>query len=182
MLIENTIFYEENMRLFHVSEDSNIETFIPIIPYRKDMDQNTGVVWALCERTLPNFLTPRDCPRVTFHVGPQTKKDDINRYFSSPRVNHCVAIEYRWLDTLLNTELTIYEFDPKNFELQDEIAGFYISKDTEVPINKFKVTHIIDELFRRNVELRILPEIISLRDEIIETSFNWSMCRMKNAK
>jgi hypothetical protein len=170
------------MRLFHVSEDPNIEVFNPIIPYRKDMDQSVGVVWALCERTLPNFLTPRDCPRVTYHVSRDTTDEDIKRYLSSPSAAHCVAIEHRWLNVLLNTELTIYEFDPEHFELQDEIAGFYVSKEIEVPIGKYKVKHIIDELIERNIELRVLPELFTLRDQIINTSFNWSMCRMKNAK
>lgn len=170
------------MRLFHVSEDPNIEVFKPIIPYRKDMDQSIGVVWALCERTLPNFLTPRDCPRVTYHVGPDTTDEDKKRFFSSTEVTHCVAIEHRWLNKLLNTELTIYEFDPKNFELQDEIAGFYISKEVEVPIEKYTVHSIKDALIERNIEFRILPELFTLRDQIIHSSFNWSMCRMKNAK
>ncbi len=46
------------------------------------MNQSIGVVWALCERTLPDFLTPRDCPRVTYHVSPHTTEEDKKRYFS----------------------------------------------------------------------------------------------------
>ncbi|MFP4287222.1 MAG: DUF6886 family protein [Candidatus Izemoplasmataceae bacterium] len=170
------------MRLFHISEDPNIEVFKPIVPKRDDINQSHGVVWALCERTLPNFLTPRDCPRVTYHVGPHTTEEDKKRYFSSSNVSHCVVIEHRWLSKLLNTELTIYEFDPKHFELQDEVAGYYISKEIETPIRKYKIKSISDALIERNIVLRILPELFTLRDQIIHTSFNWSMCRMKNAK
>ena len=42
------------MRLFHVSEESNIEIFVPRIPYRKDVDQSKGLVWSLTESQLPN--------------------------------------------------------------------------------------------------------------------------------
>ena len=35
------------MRLFHVSEESNIEIFVPRIPYRKDVDQSKGLIWSL---------------------------------------------------------------------------------------------------------------------------------------
>lgn len=54
------------MRLFHVSEEANIEVFNPRIPARKDLDQSVGLVWAIDEKRLPNFLTPRDCPRVAY--------------------------------------------------------------------------------------------------------------------
>ena len=48
------------MRLFHVSEDADIEIFHPRIPARSDLDKNVGLVWAIDEERLPNFLTPRD--------------------------------------------------------------------------------------------------------------------------
>lgn len=53
------------MRLFHVSEESNIEFFNPSIPTRTDLDNYIGFVWAINENCLPNFLTPRNCPRVS---------------------------------------------------------------------------------------------------------------------
>lgn len=56
------------MRLFHVSEESDIREFIPRIPDRDDLDKNVGLVWAINEKRLPNFLTPRNCPRVTYYI------------------------------------------------------------------------------------------------------------------
>jgi len=170
------------MKLYHVSEEESIEEFIPRVSYREDMDQNVGVVWAVCERTLPNFLTPRDCPRVTYHVHKDTLEEDKKRYLSSNVVNHCVAIEHRWVEQMKNTTLTIYEFDSENFELQDEVAGYYISKCTEKPTRKRTVTNLFKALEERKVEVRILPELFTLRDQIIASSFHWSMCRMKNAR
>ena len=37
------------MRLFHVSEESDIKVFEPRIPTREDLDQNKGLVWAINE-------------------------------------------------------------------------------------------------------------------------------------
>lgn len=48
------------MRLFHVSEEPDIKVFEPRLPTRKDLNQNIGLVWAIDEARLPNFLTPRD--------------------------------------------------------------------------------------------------------------------------
>lgn len=47
------------MRLYHVSEDPDILVFHPRLPKRDDLDPATGLVWALDEERLPNFLTPR---------------------------------------------------------------------------------------------------------------------------
>ena len=60
------------MRLFHVSEESNIEVFYPRSPKRNDLDKTVSLVWAIDEERLPNFLTPRDCPRVAYHIGKNT--------------------------------------------------------------------------------------------------------------
>ena len=60
------------MRLFHVSEEADITVFHPSLPTRTDLDPAVGLVWAIDEARLPNFLTPRDCPRVTYHIGENT--------------------------------------------------------------------------------------------------------------
>jgi hypothetical protein len=169
------------MRLFHVSENPDITHFDPIVPSRQDLDQSIGLIWALCERTLPNFLVPRDCPRVTYHVHKGTTPEDIDAYLSSPSSRHCVAIEHRWVPRLGSTTLTLYEFDPTNFVLQDEAAGYYVSTKTEYPIARHTITNLFQALEEHDIEVRILPEILSLRDRIIHTSFHWSMCRMKHA-
>lgn len=170
------------MRLFHVSEESNINIFKPRIPTRTDIDNSKGLVWAITEFCLPNFLTPRDCPRVTYHITDKSNEQDKSRFFSSKNSSHVVAIEYNWLKVLMNTTLYLYEFDTKDFYLQDEIAGYYVSELEQIPINKIEVKDIVEELFTRGVELRVLPNLWGLGKEIERSSLNWSLCRMRNAK
>lgn len=171
------------MRLFHISEESDIEVFHPRIPTRMDLDQTKGFVWAIDERHLPNFLTPRNCPRVCFHVGPETMEIDKATYLSSSSCPHVVAIEQRWFETMANTTLYRYEFDPKDFShrYQDEGAGYYTSEVTQHPIAKVAIHNLFGELFARHVELRLVDSLWDLHDAIQKTSFNWSMCRMRNA-
>ena len=38
-----------DLRLFHVSEESDIQVFYPRLPKRKDLDPSTGLVWAIDE-------------------------------------------------------------------------------------------------------------------------------------
>lgn len=176
-------FYIEeiHMRLFHVSEEKEIKIFHPRKPSRKDLVESVPLVWAIDEKRLPNFLTPRDCPRVTYHKNHQTSDEDCQRFFSSSTSTHVVAIEHAWFDVMKTTTLYIYEFDSKHFILQDAIAGFYVSKHSEVPIACHVIKDPFQALFDRGVELRVLDRLIDLRDQVILSTLNWSMCRMAHA-
>jgi len=169
------------VKLFHVSEEPNINKFIPRIPHRKDLDSSKGLVWAINEHCLPNFLTPRGCPRVTYHAHAGTTEEDITKFFSS-QLRHAVAIEQDWHRKMLETTLYVYEFDNKKFYLQDEVAGFYVSEQTETPISVTKYTDLYAELFIRNVEVRILENLWQLGKAVQASTLNWSLCRMANAK
>jgi hypothetical protein len=166
------------MRLFHVSEESNIVIFNPRLPSRNDLDKSIGLVWAINEKCLPNFLNPRDCPRVTYHIGKNTSQNDIAKYISSDTISHVLIVENKWFEQMKNTTLYLYEFDVKNFKLQDEVAGYYVAKTPQIPIAKYVLTDLFFELFSRNIELRFVDNLWSIFDEIKQTSLDWSMCRM----
>lgn len=170
------------MRLFHVSEESNIEVFNPRIPDRNDLDKSIGLVWAIDEERLPNFLTPRDCPRVTYHIGENTSEQDIENYFTSKTMKHTVIIEHKWYEIMKNTTLYLYEFDPTDFELQDGIAGYYIAKTPQIPKDKYVINDLFKVLFERNIELRFVDNLWDISDRIKQTTLNWSMCRMGYAQ
>jgi len=168
------------MRLFHVSEEPDIAQFVPRIPTRKDMDKSKGLVWALNEYCLTNFLTPRECPRVTYRAIDTTSEDDIARFFSSS-CRRCVAIEHAWFERMRDTTLYIYEFDPANFYLQDT-CGYYVSEHTEVPIGQTQIDDLFGELFKRGVEVRLLNNLWLLRDAVVNSTVNFSICDMVNAQ
>lgn len=170
------------MRLFHVSEKENIEIFEPRLPARKDLEPNVGLVWAIDEERLPNFLTPRNCPRVTYHVGAKAEQADIDMYISSATQKHVVIIENAWFEKMLNTALYVYEFDPKDFVLQDDIAGYYVATTTQKPIAKHCYHNLISELISRKVEIRFVDNLWDIADNIKSSTLNWSLCRMKYAQ
>lgn len=169
------------MRLFHVSEEADIKIFNPRIPNRNDLEKSIGLVWAIDEQHLPNFLTPRDCPRVTYHIGKNASNEDIKKFFPN-NTTHVVIIENKWLKIIKNTTLYLYEFDPSNFELQDEIAGYYISKSPQIPIAKHKIDNLPKALAERKVELKAVDNLWDIADEIQNTTLDFSFCRMKFAQ
>src|SRR5687767_3869218 len=96
-------------RLYHVSDRPNIVRFDPKPPPSLDAGVTDDVVWAVSERLLHNYLLPRDCPRVTFYVGPESTTDDIERFFAGTTARHVVAIETAWLERVQMETLWLYE-------------------------------------------------------------------------
>ena len=171
------------MKLFHVSEESDIAEFVPRLRSKyRESDMEKGLVWALNERCLPNFLTPRDCPRVTYHARETATEYDILKFFSSSQ-RHCVAIENAWYERMTKTNLYIYEFEATNFYRHggDE-SGYYVSEQTEIPISITRYDDLFGELFKRNVEVRILDNLRDLGESVKQSTLNWSLCRMINAQ
>ncbi len=169
------------MRLFHVSEEDNISIFHPRLPTRADLDPTVGLIWAIDEARLPNFLTPRNCPRVTYHVNENSSREDVEHFFSEG-CRHVVAIEQDWLDRMRKTTLYLYEFDPAGFALQDAIAGYYVATESQTPIAVHKVSDCFTALLERGVEVRILDELWTLAEEVRASSLPFSLCRMAYAK
>jgi len=169
------------MRLFHVSEDPNVEIFHPRLPRRSELDPNVGLVWSLVEPSLPNWLFPRDCPRVGYRVCGATTSEDMAKFFTSS-ANHVVAIEHGWHERQSNATLYVYEFDPANFYF-DKAVGFYVSQQPETPIDMVTYTDLYAELFKRNVEVRLLENLWPLRDAVFASSMTLrSFCKSSNAQ
>ncbi|MCL2530859.1 MAG: hypothetical protein FWE40_01720 [Oscillospiraceae bacterium] len=169
------------MRLFHVSAEPNIAQFVPRIPTRDDLSKSKGLVWAINKQCLPNFFTPRECPRVTYHAADHTTATDIAKFFSSTS-RHCLAIEQAWLKQMLDVTLYIYEFDSANFVLQDACAGYYVSEKTEIPLHVTAIDDVFAALFERNVEVRLVDNLWPLRDAVVASTLNFSICDMWNAQ
>jgi hypothetical protein len=148
------------LRLFHVSETPGIASFAP----RPDGAVDARV-WAIAESHLRNYLLPRDCPRVTF-------SDDSKAV---------VAIEAGWFERCLSTRLSVYEFDPGPFTLQDEPAAYYTASETVRPIGEETVPNPIRAILDRGVELRVLPSLWELREAVARSDLRFSIIRMRNA-
>lgn len=170
------------MRLFHVSEEANITEFEPRIPERDDLDKNAGLVWAIDEARLPNFLTPRNCPRVTYHAGKNTSESDKNRFFSSPAMTHAVAIESKWVEIMKSTTLYLYEFSSDDFVLLDDIAGYYVAEIKQIPIAKYELSDLFSELMKRNVEIKIADNLWDIAEQVENSTLSFSFCRMAFAQ
>ena len=170
------------MRLFHVSEEENIAVFEPRLPKRTDMDHAKAVVWAVEEAFLPLYLAPRDCPRVVYRAGEKAEAQDVDRYCALPEGQFVTVIEKDWLECLQHTTLYLYEFDTKDFALQDAVAGFYIAESPQIPIARHILSDIMGALEQKKAELRTVDNLWELVDGIQTSTLDWFISRMRFAK
>lgn len=100
----------------------------------------------------------------------------------SPTSSYAVVIESKWFDTMRKTTLYLYEFDTTDFQLLDDVAGYYVAKTAQIPIAKYKLNDLFGELIKRNVEIRVTDNLWNFADEVKESTLNWSLCRMRNVQ
>ncbi|MFN8945973.1 MAG: DUF6886 family protein [Pseudobdellovibrionaceae bacterium] len=168
-------------RLFHASEEAGIQVFKP----RQVPSPDTGIqglaVWAIDEAHLPNYLLPRDCPRVTYAAAKQTSNDDRQKFLTGTTARRVIALESQWFSKIESCQLFVYELPTETFELVDAGAGYYISRAQVIPKSVTKIKDIIPELLNRNIEVRFLPQLWDLKEAVAASSLEFSIIRFRNA-
>lgn len=165
--------------LYHFSEEDNFEIFQP----RKhpSFPDRPPMVWAIDDDRSPLYLFPRDCPRIGFWATPETNDDDREKFLHTTSADKIIAIESGWLERLQRTRLYRYSFASDHFTMMDEGAGYFISYETEQPLEMKPVGSLLEALVKRGVELRIMPSLTPLADQLPKTTLHYSMIRMRNA-
>jgi len=168
-------------KLFHVSEETGITRFNPR-PSPSELPGITGdVVFAISGRLLHNYLLPRDCPRVTFYPSANTISSDKDHFFGNSSADYIITVESGWYSRIKATTLYLYEFQPEDFKLIDEVAGYYVSCIPVTPISLTVINDCIATLLNKNVELRFTPSLSKIADAVKKSSLNYSLIRMRNA-
>ena len=168
-------------RLFHISEKAGIALFEPRPAPSLDAGVSGNAVWAIDEDHLPNYLLPRDCPRVTYAAGVNTSAADIERWFDDTDARRIVIIEQRWLPLASRAVLHVYELPPDTFALADPSAGYFISREAVLPIATREVSDPLGEILARGCEVRAVPDLWPIRDGVMGSTLDYSIIRMRNA-
>lgn len=163
------------MRLFHLSDDPAIARFLP----RASAYTDLPVVWAIAEKRLGNYLLPRDCPRVCFCAGPQSRAEDVARLLGGDR--HVVAVEAAWMERVEAGRLHRYAMPAAAFALHDEGAGYWVSREPVTPLGMDTVEDLPGAIAAQGASLRVLPSLWALHDAVAASSLVFSMIRMRNA-
>ena len=163
--------------LWHASDDPNIETFRP---HRAPTALVDGeFVWAIDEAHVPAYWFPRDCPRATFWIGPNTSEADIAWMNGATRVH---AIEWDWWERLRSARIHLYLMPPGTFELHNAGAGYYVSRDAVTPLARIDIDDLVRKHAEARVELRIVDDLWPLWDRVTLSTLEFSGIRLRNAR
>lgn len=163
------------MKLFHLSDDPAISRFEP----RPSAYTVEPVVWAISDRRIANYLLPRDCPRVCFRAGPESRGEDVERFLGEETA--VIAIEADWLERVQNGKPHRYAMPNHGFVLQDEGAGYWVSYGAIEPLGVEVLDDLPGAIAADGVRLKVLPSLWDLHDGVKASSLVFSMIRMRNA-
>jgi hypothetical protein len=166
--------------LFHISEVAGITCFDPRPANESDLRVTGDVVWAIDQEHLPNYLVPRECPRVTYVCGEQTSATDRQHFFGASNARRIIAIEAPWLARAMTTPIHLYEMPPETFECIDADAGHYITRQSIVPRGVRKIEDPLSEMLAHDVELRVVKDLHALHEKVAKSTLSFSSTRLRN--
>ncbi|WP_424767900.1 DUF6886 family protein [Paenibacillus sp. sgz302251] len=169
------------MKLYHFSEDPNIEIFRPRVKHnRQDMPP---VVWAIDQEHEFTFYFPRNCPRIVFTRTEEISDEDNDKFFGVTKSNIVITVETRWYKTICNTTTYRYTFPGNSFRLFDKTAGYYISEQTIKPMGITHINNLLERLIELDIEVRFTPNLHPLREAILRSSItDFGIHRFENAR
>jgi hypothetical protein len=162
------------MRLYHVSETPGIAVFEP-----RPAADGVSKVWAIEDRTLANYLLPRDCPRICIRRGAAEAVEELALLDGAEAV---VAIEAAWLGRVRAATLFIYELPRTGFALDDPTAGYWTTRRPVVPGACREISDLPERIAEAGARLIALPSLWPLYDRVRDSALAFSMIRMRNAE
>ncbi|MBD0382532.1 DUF6886 family protein [Paenibacillus sedimenti] len=169
------------MRLYHFSEEPDIELFVPRVKAnRTDMPP---VVWAIDQKHEFTFYFPRDCPRIVYTRSEGISAEDEVKFFGLSKSDTIITVETGWYKIINETTLYRYMLPGDDFQLFDETAGYYIAEQTIEPLSVDPIHNLIEKLIAMNIEIRFTPNLYPLRDAILNSTLkNFGIHRFQNAR
>ena len=163
--------------LWHVSENPAITRFEPHVSATASSREPR--VWAIDTRHLPLYWFPRECPRATFWATPRTTAEDGELLAGAPRVH---AIEERWLERLHDTRVVAYRLPEEPFTPDPEVGGYWLSRESVVPLEIVELGDLVARHDRAGIELRVLTNLWPLWDRVVASTLEFSGIRLRNAE
>lgn len=174
------------MRLFHFSENPDIDVFIPR-PVRVPVERPSGMewlngplVWAIDDEHQPMYLFPRERPRILLWATPTTSAEDYDHWWQGSNSNILAYIEEAWFEQVKNATIYRYEMPFPPFEAIND-AGMWIAKTAVKPLRLDALSSLLEEHRAHDVELRVVENLLPLKG-VWRSSLHASGIRLRNAQ
>ncbi|MGG3279927.1 DUF6886 family protein [Paenibacillus solani] len=165
--------------LYHFSEEPDIHIFEPRVLYTQKDEH--AKVWAIDAHHAPHYYFPRECPRICIEAGESTTEEDVDIFFGMSRARRMIAIEAGWYERVKTGCIYRYSLDPAAFQLFDANAGYYIATKSVAPIQVDRMDDLIPSILQEDIELRVTPSLMPMKERVLSSTVNFSMIRLRNA-
>jgi hypothetical protein len=167
------------VRLFHFSEDPNIERFVPHVP-RTNPTQRPAV-WAIDEEHQALYWFPRDCPRVTAWPRSDIERAAFREVFAT-EASRVHAIEEAWVERMRTTQLYRYDLPVEQFRRWEEASGQWVANADVVPTAVEALGDLVELHEAAGIDLRVVPNLWPVVDLAKSDRWDFSIVRIANAR
>jgi hypothetical protein len=164
--------------LWHVSEDDSIRKFEP--RSNRHHDSREPLVWAIDTAHVPAYWFPRECPRATCWAVDETSDEDVERFLVGNRLLRIHVVQSDCLRSIRSTRLLAYRLPAETFERYENANGYWVSRQTVVPVDVVEVGDVLDRHAEAGIELRIVPALLPIWQQIIASTLEFSGIRLRN--
>jgi hypothetical protein len=164
--------------LWHVSDDPRIVRFDPRAIDSHDSPE--ALVWAIDDQHVPAYWFPRECPRGTFWAIESTSDDDVRRFLTGDRSLRVHALQADWLEEFRSARLWAYRLPPETFERYERAAGYWVSRAAVEPTGMEDLGDLLERHAAAGIELRVVPKLTPLWEEVIRSTLEFSGIRLRN--
>lgn len=171
------------MRLFHFSDRGDIAEFVPRPPERHPDAQ--PFVYAIDEWHSPNYLFPRNCPRIGVWPIESTSDEDRETFGSLCSGRMKFWIDVSFLDAWEQGSVFRYELDSVQGFVDCQDHGVWVSQQTVTPTS---LEHIVDlpcAMQKHQADVEVVPSLIDIAHRFFDfeaksftTTLHVSMIRM----
>ena len=167
--------------LLHFSEDPTIDVFVPHVPATAKV--SVPLVWAVDGVNAPSYWFPRECPRVCAWMGAGTRAEDRKRILGAGGSERMHAIEYAWLQAVLEAQLYAYRLPADAFRpIGEPLPYAWVASEAVRPLAPPEAVGDLIALHGdADIELRLVPSLARVWAEVKVSTLRFSGIRLHNA-
>lgn len=177
------------MRIFTVDYKSKIRLMKPKIIQNDVLGITMPQLRAVNEELLVNFIAPDNCGRIVicsdiFSSGEDVRTYMYDSYTGSRRIVANVVTDIHNAAEFLRNDsnLSIYEMDPADFNPMPDSNGFYCASHPCPTVKEYRVKNICRELYKRNAALTFVSDINEYLDHLRSSTMPFNTYKLNPSK